>query len=359
MSITIRDFAESVDFTIKHGLSRALLGLGAPGIGKSEIVKQIAEKYGRKVIDIRLAQMSEVELNGLIYPNEDNKTTIWLTPDILPNVERDGEFGILLLDEITSATKRMQVAAYQLILDRRIGSYKLPDGWITIGLGNREDDDGVYVRLAAPLADRFEIHEIYPDLEIWKQDYAYNMGIHNLVIAYLNFQPTSFHTQSASDGNMMFATPRSWVAVSDILKIDSDVSKNVVANKITGNIGDVEASQFIQFCKLQETLLSIDTILNGEKYSIPSKQEEIILLITAAISKLHYLKDVESFSQTDKQKLTNVINFFFKINRAEFTILGLKDLVALNKKKIKEHFLQEMDDDNILDFIAENKYLFD
>ena len=142
--MTLSDFAECIEFNIKNNIKHAILGIGAPGMGKSQLIQQIGDKYGYKVIDLRLAQMSEVEIGGLIFPNEDKTKTVWLTPDILPDEERDGKKTILLLDEITSCPKRVQVAAYQLILDRRIGQYTLPTGTIVIALGNREDDDGVY-----------------------------------------------------------------------------------------------------------------------------------------------------------------------------------------------------------------------
>ena len=145
--MTIRDFGECIEFNIEHNIKHAILGLGAPGIGKSQIVQQIGDKHGFKVIDIRLSQMSEVEIGGLIYPNEDKTKTRWLTPEILPDEKRDGKNTILLLDELTSCSKRVQVAAYQLILDRRIGEYRLPEGTFIVALGNREEDDGVNMGL--------------------------------------------------------------------------------------------------------------------------------------------------------------------------------------------------------------------
>ena len=243
--MTIKEFGECVEFNIEHNIKHAILGLGAPGVGKSQIIQQIGKKYGFKVIDIRLAQMSEVEIGGLIYPNESRTKTVWLTPEVLPDEERDGKNTILLLDEITSCTKRVQVAAYQLILDRRIGQYHLPEGTFVIALGNREDDDGVYIRLAGPLADRFEIHYIEPNFEDWKKDYALKNNVHPYVISYLTFKPSALHNQKAEEGNMVFATPRSWVRVSDILHFDSDVNNPVIRYKIIGNVGEVEGNQFV------------------------------------------------------------------------------------------------------------------
>ena len=172
----------------------------------------------------------------------------------LPDEQRDGKYTILLLDEITSCSKRVQVAAYQLILDRRIGQYTLPDGTFVFALGNREDDDGVYIQLAGPLADRFEIHYIEPDFEGWKYDFALKAGVHPWVVDYLTFKPAALHTQAEEEGSMVFATPRSWVRVSDILNFDSDIYKKVIQYKIVGNVGEAEGYQFVEFCKNVPTL---------------------------------------------------------------------------------------------------------
>ncbi len=84
--MNLREFRECIEFNIENGIRHAVLGLGAPGVGKSQIIKQIGDKYGYKVIDLRLAQMSEVEIGGLIYPNEDRTKTRWLSPEVLPDV---------------------------------------------------------------------------------------------------------------------------------------------------------------------------------------------------------------------------------------------------------------------------------
>lgn len=151
------------------------MGLGAPGVGKSQVVARVAKRYGFHLEDLRLAQMSEVEIGGLICPDKEARKTEWLKPNFFP--EEDGPKTILLLDEITSANKRVQVAAYQLVLDRRIGRHKLPESTIIIALGNRENDNGVFVQLAAPLADRFTILDIKLDVDEWLHDYAMNPAI--------------------------------------------------------------------------------------------------------------------------------------------------------------------------------------
>lgn len=354
--MTLREFGDCLEYNIQHNLKHAVLGLGAPGVGKSQIIRQIGKKYGFKVIDIRLAQMSEVEIGGLIYPNESRTKTVWLAPEILPDEQRDGKNTILLLDEITSCTKRVQVAAYQLILDRRIGQYQLPEGTFVVALGNREDDDGVYIRLAGPLADRFEIHYIEPNFEDWKNDYALKNGVHPYVINYLTFKPAALHNQKAEEDSMVFATPRSWVRVSDILNNDPDVTKPVIRHKIIGNVGAVEGSQFVEFCKKQTRPVTADDFLSG-RAGPPRSPEETSILVSALACKAAFLEGRAPGPLTDAERYETerVIRALFRLPQAEYTVVGLKRLLELNREAVKSVFLM-MDDRFIREFIEKNRY---
>ena len=352
--MNIREFGECVEFNIVHGLRHAVLGLGAPGVGKSQIIKQIGEKHGYKVIDLRLAQMSEVEIGGLIYPNEDRTKTRWLSPEILPDEERDGEKTILLLDEITSCPKRVQVAAYQLILDRRVGQYTLPEGTFVIGLGNREDDEGVYIRLAGPLADRFEILYIDIDFKTWRNDYAIPHHVHPYVLQYLSFKPTALHTQEKDSDSMIFATPRSWDRVSTILKVDSDLKDPVVKHKIAGNVGEAEAEQFVRYILDSKDIVTADDFLKNRK--APKDPSEIGILINSLVEKLSFLTGMSSADDLTKRQRSmaeQVISAMFDLPEAEYTIVGLRDLLELNRKVVKQVFLM-IDEPAIEDFIREN-----
>lgn len=354
--MTLKEFGEAFEFNIRNNLKYAVLGLGAPGVGKSQIIKQIGNKYGYKVIDIRLAQMSEVEIGGLIYPNEDKTKTVWLSPEILPNEERDGERTILLLDEITSCTKRVQVAAYQLILDRRIGQYRLPEGCFVVALGNREDDDGVYINLAGPLADRFEIHYIEPDFESWKYEYAINNGIHPYVIDYLTFKPAALHTQAVEEeGAMIFATPRSWERVSDILRLDDNIASRVIFNKIIGNIGTREGRQFVEFCKKEKDAVSADEFIEGIKPA-PMQADELTILVQNIVRKCGFTGEIKYMSELlpeQRYRAEKIISALFRLPMAEFTIIGLKGVLQINREIVKT-IICEMNAPTIEKFINDN-----
>lgn len=286
--MNLHEFAEVVEFNIKNNLKLSILGLGAPGLGKSQLIAQIAKKYGYRLIDLRLAQMSEVEIGGLIYPNDSKTRTVWLKPDFFP--EPGEQKAILLLDEITSAPKRVQVAAYQLVLDRRIGKHVLPDDTVIIALGNREEDSGVYVQLAAPLANRFNIFNIDIDAKIWLDDYAYSdvsskvingkkTPFNPLVSGYIASKPDHLHTQSDNPDAMIFATPRSWERVSDILNADNGELSPVACRLIQGCLDPVTYSEFITLCRNNEEIQLSYDILSGKAYKMPTRRESNLFVI--------------------------------------------------------------------------------
>ena len=360
-TINIEQFEKIVEFNIDNNIKRAILGLGPSGIGKSAVIKQITQKKNKGLIDLRLLLYTETDLKGIPFPNKEENRTCWLPNNILPDENRDGKRGILLIEELTSAPKRVQAAAYQLIQDRKLGEYTLPNNWFIIALGNREDDNGVFVQMPSPLANRFEIHTIGYDLDVWKKNFAYKVDINPLVISYLNFKPSALHNFIPDSNTMIFASPRTWQAVSDILNTDNlDMDDDILRYKIEGNVGEIECNSFLQFCKLKDELVSVDDIILGKEVEIPKEHDKIYLLIGSVISKLSNIRDMNMESMSDEfmDIFTNSINFFLKL-KPEFTILALKDLVSLNKNLVKRLFVEELDNDEILDFIVENDYIFE
>ena len=175
---------------------------GQPGVGKSQIMVQVAESLGIPILDQRLAQMDPVDLRGIPFINEvEGKTyTDWAMPGFLPRVERDGENGILFLDELPSAPQANQAAAYQLILDRKLGDYELPPGWVVFGAGNLAKHRAISVRMSSALANRFGHFE---ELEVSKDEWetwAIGQKIDQDIISFINFRP--------GDVKQTYALPR-------------------------------------------------------------------------------------------------------------------------------------------------------
>ena len=140
---------------------------GSPGVGKSSLVAQIALEKNMKFIDLRLSLLDPTDLRGIPFFAKEEKKAVWAKPEFLPDTDCL-DYGILFLDEINSAPPTIQAAAYQLILDRKIGEYTLPQNYSIIAAGNYETDRGVTYRMPTPLANRFVHLNFDLDFESWK-----------------------------------------------------------------------------------------------------------------------------------------------------------------------------------------------
>ena len=169
-------------------VQRPLFLWGPPGIGKSELVADITEELGGYMIDLRLGQMEPTDIRGIPFYNKEIGKMDWAPPIELPDEELASQYPVvvLFLDELNSAAPSVQAAAYQLILNRRIGKYHMPKNVVLVAAGNRESDKGVTYRMPTPLANRFIHQEMKVDFASW-QEWAVNNRIHKDVVGYLSF----------------------------------------------------------------------------------------------------------------------------------------------------------------------------
>jgi len=286
---------------------------GSPGVGKSSLISQIAQESNMEFIDLRLSLLDPTDLRGVPFFDQTTKTAIWAKPEFLPNSNSE-EFGILFLDEINSAPPTIQAAAYQLILDRKIGEYTLPKNYSIIAAGNYENDRGVTYRMPTPLANRF-IHMYFDiDFTSWKQ-WAYSVNIDKRIISYLSYKPSNLFTFDPKSNEKSFATPRSWKYVDDVLK--SELELELLENVISGAIGKDSATEFLNYCKIMNDLPSIEDICNGIEAELPTKNSAMYAL---TIGIVYALKQ-----NATKEQISNVISFAITLS-GEFSMLLMKDL---------------------------------
>lgn len=290
---------------------------GSPGVGKSSLVSQIAQEKNMKFIDLRLSLLDPTDLRGIPFFNADEKKAVWAKPEFLPDEDSE-EFGILFLDEINSAPPTIQAAAYQLILDRKIGEYTLPKNYSIIAAGNYENDRGVTYRMPTPLANRFVHLNFDIDFDSWKL-WAFKANMDKRIISYLSYKPSDLFMFDPKNSSKSFATPRSWKFVDDILKSNLDVK--LLENVISGAIGEQTAQEFLNYCKVMEKLPNIQDIILGNEIEIPSKNS---VLYAMCIGIVYALKE----NNTTKN-LTNVLNFSLKLD-GEFTIMLIRDIQKNN-----------------------------
>ena len=240
-------------------INRPLFLWGPPGIGKSDIIKQIAEDTGREVVDVRLSLWEPTDIKGIPFFNPKTSKMEWAPPIELP--EDPNSTAILFLDELTSAAPATQAAAYQLVLNRRIGTYKLPDGVSIVAAGNRDSDKGVTYRMPSPLANRFMHLELKSNHADWEQ-WAIKNQIHEQVIGYLAYSKQDLYDFDPRSATRAFATPRSWTYVSDLLK-DKQTSESTLTDLIAGSVGDGIVGKFMRHRALANELPRPEDVLNG------------------------------------------------------------------------------------------------
>ncbi len=192
----------------KHGINTPVMLWGPPGVGKSQIVAEIAGERDTRLIDIRLSQLEPSDLRGIPFRAQGGGVD-WAIPRMLPDATRHGSHGILFLDEINAAPPSVSAAAYQLILDRRLGEYTVPDGWVIFAAGNRQGDRGVAYVMPAPLANRFTHYEIEPNLDDWVA-WALREGMDERLIGFLRFRPELLFEYDAEQNPVSFPSPRTW-----------------------------------------------------------------------------------------------------------------------------------------------------
>ncbi|MCG8425889.1 MAG: MoxR family ATPase [Chromatiales bacterium] len=248
---------------------------GPPGVGKSQMVAQIAKRHQVPVIDIRLSQMEPSDLRGI--PFRDNGMVEWAVPALHPDNARHGPAGILFLDEINTAPPAVSAAAYQLILDRRLGDYQVPEGWAIFAAGNRQGDRGVTYSMPAPLANRFSHFDVETHLDDWVM-WAYRNQIDERIIAFLRFRPELLFDFDPAHNPMAFPSPRSWEFAHRGLQKFGE-QPQLLQGALQACVGPAAGIELHAFVNSLEQMPDLDAIIAGEEVTVP---EEIDLQYAVA-----------------------------------------------------------------------------
>jgi hypothetical protein len=277
---------------------------GSPGVGKSDLVHSM----GLPVIDLRLSQLDAVDLRGL--PRVENGQTTWCPPDFLPT---SGE-GILFLDELNQADRSVQAAAYQLILDRRVGNYELPPGWTIVAAGNRLSDAALANPLSSALKNRMAHIEVETTLEDWVE-WALQHNIHEAIVAFLKFRPELLNTFDPTKREISsFATPRSWSFLSRLLTTSPNASPYSLA---VSTVGEAVATEFTAYLAIYKDLLTYEEIVENPDRTPPTELATLYAITTM----LAYRVKREDFSK--------VYRFLIRLP-VEFQTAFFKDAVKKN-----------------------------
>ena len=307
---------------------RPLFLWGPPGIGKSEVVESITKELGGYMIDLRLGQMDPSDIRGIPFYNKDNGLMDWAPPIDLPDAEFASQYPVvvLFLDEMNSAAPAVQASAYQLILNRRIGKYVLPDNVVLIAAGNRESDKGVTYRMPTPLANRFVHLEMRVDFASWNE-WAVGNKIHKDVVGYLNFAKQDLYDFDAKSASRSFATPRSWSFVSELLE-DDDCDDTTLTDLVAGAVGEGLAVKFMAHRKVASRMPKPEDVLSGKVKELEIK--EVSAMYSLVTSMCYELKDAVEKKVDQKEFHEMADNFFrFMMDNFETELVVMGARVAL------------------------------
>ena len=290
---------------------------GPPGVGKSQIVAKIALQHGVPLIDIRLSQMEPTDLRGIPFRN--GQLVEWSIPSVLPDAERHGPAGILFLDEITSAPPTVSAAAYQLILDRRLGEYQVPEGWVIFAAGNRQGDRGVTYAMPAPLANRFTHYEVEVNLDDWIV-WANSVNIDTRVIAFLRFRPDLLFSFDPAHTPIAFPSPRSWeYAHRALQKFDKTA---LLADSLMACVGQSAGLELKTFVDNMAQMPDIDAIIAGEEAAVPEGIDLQYGVAAALVRKAMQVAD----SGNATVVYGNILKYAQRFQQREMGVMLVSDL---------------------------------
>ena len=277
----------SADYTLRPSELASVLALlvearqpvvvwGPPGAAKSQIAQQVAAATNRRYVDVRALLLDPVDLRGIPWRDADDRTR-WATPVFLPPSDDAGRW-LINLEELPSAVPMVQAALYQLVLDRKVGEYELPEGASLIACGNRETDRGVVHRMPTPLASRFVHLEIRVDVEDWLAWGAAN-GIVSEALFFVAYRPDLLHCFDPQSTERAFPCPRSWEAVSNIVKHRNGLDPATERALFRGTVGEAAAVEFSAFLKVWRELPHPRAVLNDPSNAdIPENASALMAL---------------------------------------------------------------------------------
>lgn len=317
--ITLAEAAEALDYIVRYDPHQAVMFWGLPGVGKSAMVQQTADKYGVPMVDWRLSQMDPPDIRGI--PSVRNGTTVFNPPSELPS-DPESE-GILFLDEINAGARATQAAAMQLVLDRRAGEHRIPDKWVIVAAGNEVTHGAVANAMPTALANRFMHFVIRPDMDTLVH-YALSNGWDPTIVQFLRFRPELIHQMSVDRDTKAFPSPRAWEFVQRKRPLsiqNAELRRNIVA----AAVGMGAMIEFEGFLQLFMELPSIDEVLlSPHTAPIPSKPDGKYAISSALMKKV-------------SEGTIEAVLIYLSRMEIEFAAVVVKDIMATNKRLTQTH----------------------
>jgi len=283
MQININEAKDFIQKVLQAGLVPNLMG--SPGLGKSDVIRQVADDNNLAVIDVRLSQSDPTDMNGFPSLNEDRTRSHYAPPDTFP-IEGDplpeGKDGwLLFFDEMNAAPLSVQAAAYKIVLDRQVGNHNLHEKVAMVCAGNLTTDKAIVSRLSTAMQSRLIHFNLQISNKAWI-DWAGANDIDHRIIGYINFRPGNLHKFDPNHNDNTFPCPRTWAFLSRIIK-DMPVLTVKDLPIMAGTIGEGPAIEFRGFTEIYESLPTIQQMITSPETVNISKEPSIQYAISSLI----------------------------------------------------------------------------
>lgn len=312
----IKDAIETTGLLMDNSIP--VMYWGSPGIGKSDLARYLAAKRNMRLCDVRLSQMDPVDMRGVPFVAQfgDHQVTRWAIADFFAKLEEQPT--IVLFDEINSAPQATQAAAYQFILDRQIGDFRLPDHTRILAAGNNIGDGAIVNMMSTALRNRLAHIDVEVHLDDWANWAVKHGNMPTEVLGFIRFRPAMLNEFDKKEArqNKAFATPRGWERVGRAM--NNTIPDHLEFHVYSAIVGEGCAAEFRGFLKHHRNLPDIDAILKNPK-KVPVPEEPAVLYALA--TKLGSVSTEENFDK--------ICEYGYRMT-PEFQVIMVVDAVRRN-----------------------------
>ena len=251
--------------------------------------------------------------------------TRWAVPDVFPIVDRDGEEGIFLIDELPTAPAATQNAFLQLLITREVGNYKIPDGWSIIAAGNRLTDAAAVYQMPSPVRNRLAHYELEADLGDWVE-WAVSNGVDTSVVSFIRYRPNLLYNFNPED--YAFPTPRSWSYVDKRLKLPK-VDEESLFYGVSALVGDGAAGEYIAFRQIYTELPDIDHLIDNPHTYKVDDNPAVMYALSGALA-----------ARACDAKMENIMKVIKKLP-TEFQVITVKQSLIKDKTIVQHNAVDQ------------------
>lgn len=265
---------------------------GPPGVGKSDIIRELCEENGWALSVKYLSNMSLEQITGIPCKVESGSTAVWSKPELFnfDNPEYEPECGmsdkvvkVLLIDDFHLADRIMQKYLFQILTYKSLNGYKLPENTAIILAGNRNTDRALANPIPAPVCNRLMFIEVKSDLQDWLNNFAFKHGVRNDITSYL-YQYGDERLSSEPLESGAWASPRAWTYLSYQMdtfeKMFGKLNITELKNMASGLVGTENAVKFIEYRELFAKWNFNELFRNGTKHAFKQFEAEVNKNIT-------------------------------------------------------------------------------